>query len=62
MPLTAKGRKIKTAMIRQYGDKKGEQVFYASENKGTIKGIAKRRKKKKHDDYRRQMQPKAHMA
>ena len=41
MPLTAKGRKIKTAMIKQYGEKKGKQVFYASENKGTIKGIKK---------------------
>lgn len=25
----------------QYGEKKGKQVFYASENKGTIKGVAK---------------------
>lgn len=38
MPLTAKGRKIKSAMEKQYGDKKGESVFYASINKGTVKG------------------------
>lgn len=42
MPLNAKGRKIKAAMMRQYGRKKGERVFYASENKGTIAGIKKR--------------------
>jgi len=43
MPLTEKGKKIKSSMIKQYGKKKGEQVFYASENKGTIKGVAKSR-------------------
>jgi len=45
MPLTKKGVKIKRAMENQYGKKKGQQVFYASENKGTIKGVAKKRKK-----------------
>ena len=45
MPLTKKGKKIKKAMVKQYGKKKGEQVFYASENKGTIKNVAKKRKK-----------------
>lgn len=44
MPLTAKGKKVKAAMSKEYGKKKGEQVFYASENKGTIKGIAKKKK------------------
>ncbi len=39
MPLTRKGRKIKRAMRAQYGKKKGERVFYASRNKGTIKGV-----------------------
>jgi len=38
MPLTKKGRKIKRAMQKQYGSKKGKRVFYASQNKGTIKG------------------------
>lgn len=46
MPLTKKGRKIKAAMTKTYGKKKGERVFYASENAGTIKGVAKYRKKK----------------
>ena len=38
MPLTKKGRKIKRAMTKEYGKKKGEQVFYASQNKGVITG------------------------
>lgn len=38
MPLTPKGRKIKSAMTAQYGAKKGKQVFHASQNKGTITG------------------------
>jgi len=41
MPLTEKGKKIKKAMAEQYGEKKGESVFYASANKGTIKGVHK---------------------
>lgn len=39
MPLTTKGNKIMSAMKRQYGEKKGESVFYASRNKGIIKGV-----------------------
>ena len=38
MPLTEKGKKIKRAMMRHYGHKKGKKVFYASQNKGTITG------------------------
>lgn len=38
MPLTEKGQEILAAMKKQYGAKKGEQVFYASQNKGTITG------------------------
>jgi hypothetical protein len=41
MPLTAKGEKIRAAMHKQYGAKKGESVFYASINKGTVKGAEK---------------------
>lgn len=33
MPLTLKGRKIRKAMRKEYGSKKGDQVFYAYENK-----------------------------
>jgi len=46
MPLTKKGKKIKKSMKEQYGSKKGEDVFYTSQNKGTIKGTHKQRKKK----------------
>lgn len=44
MPLTKKGEKIKSAMIKEYGKKKGESVFYATENKGKIKGVTKKKK------------------
>lgn len=44
MPLNKKGEEIKKAMEKEYGSKKGEQVFYASENKGTIKGVTKKKK------------------
>ena len=43
MPLTAKGEKVKRAMVKQYGKEKGEQVFYASAQKGTIKGVHKKK-------------------
>ena len=46
MPLTAKGKKVKAAMQKQYGKERGERVFYASENKGNIKGVAKKPAKK----------------
>ena len=46
MPLNKKGQKIKAAMKKEYGAKKGEQIFYASENKGTIKGVTKKTKGK----------------
>jgi len=46
MPLTTKGKKIKSAMTKKYGENKGEQIFYASANKGTIKGVAKGQKLK----------------
>jgi hypothetical protein len=45
MPLTKKGKKIKAAMAKEYGKKRGEQVFYASRNKGTIKGVDFKRRK-----------------
>lgn len=39
MPLSSKGRKIRRSMRKQYGPEKAERVFYASINKGTIKGV-----------------------
>tara|TARA_R110002020_G_scaffold106771_4_gene248310 strand:- start:2213 stop:3538 length:1326 start_codon:yes stop_codon:yes gene_type:complete len=44
MPLTNKGQKIKDSMRERYGKKKGESVFYASKNKGTIKGVEEAKK------------------
>ena len=44
MPLTRKGRKIMTAMHEQYGKDKGDRVFYASRNAGTITGVERRGK------------------
>jgi hypothetical protein len=38
MPLTKKGKKILSEMKKEYGAKKGESVFYASINKGRVKG------------------------
>lgn len=38
-PLTEKGAKIKHNMEREYGKTRGERVFYASRNKGTISGV-----------------------
>ena len=35
------------AMDKEYGDKKGKEVFYASRNKGVIKGVEGRHSKKK---------------
>jgi len=43
MPLTDKGAKIMKAMKSKYGEKRGEEVFYASRNKGTITGVESRR-------------------
>lgn len=42
MPLNKKGKKIKSAMEKEYGKKKGDEIFYASENKGTITGVKKK--------------------
>jgi hypothetical protein len=42
MPLTKKGEKIMKAMKEEYGDKKGEGIFYASKNKKTIVGVEKK--------------------
>ena len=38
-PLTKKGEEIMGSMKEQYGEKKGEQVFYASKNAGKITGV-----------------------
>lgn len=39
MPLTKKGEKIMSNMTKEYGEKKGKKVFYASRNAGKLKGV-----------------------
>jgi hypothetical protein len=46
MPKTAKGKEIMKNMKKTYGAN-AERVFYASKNKGTIKGVDKPRKRNK---------------
>lgn len=43
MPLTAKGKKVKKSMQKQYGKNRGERVFYATERKGAVKGLTKKK-------------------
>jgi len=64
MPLSKKGKDIMRNMKGKYGADKGESVFYASLNKGTISGVedvprgtkmrrgglVKKRKKTKYND------------
>lgn len=38
-PLTDKGKEIMASLKEQYGEEKGEQVFYAMKNSGQIEGI-----------------------
>ena len=45
MPLTKKGTKVLKNMKKTYGAEKGKEVFYASANKGTIKGVHRGRKR-----------------
>jgi hypothetical protein len=41
MPLNKKGKEIMKNMKKEYGEKKGEAVFYAMENSGKLKGVKK---------------------
>lgn len=48
MPLTKKGSKVMSAMKKTYGDvKKAKSVFYASINKGKLKGAEEKKSKHK---------------
>jgi hypothetical protein len=46
MPLNEKGRKIMSSMKRTYGPETAKRVFYASRNKGCIKGVEGRRSRR----------------
>ena len=43
MPLNKKGKKIMNEMADEYGEKKGREIFYKSERKGTIKSVTKKK-------------------
>ena len=47
MPLTKKGKAIMKNMVAEYGPKRAKEVFYASANKGRIKGIDYKRTARK---------------
>jgi uncharacterized protein (DUF2225 family) len=50
MPLTESGKRVLSAMTKEYGAKKGKSVFYASINKkkkGSSKWHGKTKKSKK---------------
>ena len=42
MPLTSKGKKMMSAMKKEYGMKKGKSVFYATIKKKKLKGMEKK--------------------
>jgi hypothetical protein len=44
MPLTKKGETIMSSMVKEYGAKRAKRIFYASANKGRIKGVEGRRR------------------
>ena len=46
MPLNKKGVKVRAAMRKTYGSKKGDSVFYASERSGRVKGVTGRKRAK----------------
>lgn len=45
MPLSKAGKKIMRNLKEEYGEEKGEDVFYGMENKGKIPGMKPPRKK-----------------
>jgi hypothetical protein len=42
VPLTKKGKKMMSAMKKEYGAKKGKSVFYATMKKKKLKGMEKK--------------------
>jgi len=39
MPLTHKGKVIKKALVKEYGQKEGTSILYAGKNSGKFTGI-----------------------
>ena len=54
MPITSSGKKVMKSMVKSYGAKKAEEVFYASINKkkkGTSKWHGKKKEAKKDNKH-----------
>jgi hypothetical protein len=51
------GRKIMANLKKEYGDKKGEGIFYAMENKGEIPGMNKMKGYAKGGDTKKKKEP-----
>lgn len=47
MPLTTKGRKVMRELKDQYGDTRGEAVFYAMVNSGKLTNVEEKKRKRK---------------
>lgn len=48
MPLTAKGKKILAELKEEYGEEKGEEIFYKGINSGRFTGVESPRKRGRH--------------
>jgi len=46
MSLTKKGKTVKKVFEKEYGKEKGEEIFYATENKRKMKSLVKKTPKK----------------
>lgn len=52
MPLTSKGAEILKNLRKEYGEEKGERVFYAMRNMGKIKGVEGSRNDMSEDEFK----------
>lgn len=46
-PLNAKGQKIYSEMVKEYGEKKGRKIFYSMINSGKITDVERPKTEKK---------------
>jgi hypothetical protein len=44
MPLTSKGKKLKSIFVKEYGKKRGISIFYSYENKHPLASLVKKKK------------------
>lgn len=43
MPLNAKGMRMKSALIKKFGKRRGTAIFYSLERRGKVMGVRKRK-------------------